>query len=149
MGQKPDRMPPEVAPFRAPIDIDIPCTDITEIETMLYQFGFLHDFPAGTFTQKSIQEAKIAHRVHDYVHISGIALVRVVPGKESSTILWVSNPFLGSKKWHPKIYLPSSKGEEKFCQSSFEDLLHRFKEHRKVYFGIEDADPTVDPLAVF
>ena len=122
-----------VAPFRAPIDIPISCDDIETIQAMLYQFGFLHDFPAGAFPSEKLREIK--HRQHDYVHLSGIALIRVCVQPQSAVLKWVSNPFLGSKKWHPKVFLPDKEKEEKFYQMSFEELLNRFRKHLENFFS--------------
>ncbi|KAL5269857.1 hypothetical protein ACHWQZ_G003359 [Mnemiopsis leidyi] len=141
MGQVPNRMPPEVTPFRAPIDIPIPGADIIAIHDMLYQFGFLHDYPAGVFPSDKIAECD--YRKNDFVHLSGIALVRVSYNSGSPVLKWASNAFLGSKKWHPKVFLPNNKKEEKFYQMSFEDLLDRFMLHLKRYFAYLYTDSDV------
>ena len=141
MGQVPNRMPPEVTPFRAPIDIPIPGADIIAIHDMLYQFGFLHDYPAGVFPSDKI--AEYDYRKNDFVHLSGIALVRVSYNSGSPVLKWASNAFLGSKKWHPKVFLPNNKKEEKFYQMSFEDLLDRFMLHLKRYFAYLYTDSDV------
>ena len=130
VGEK--RQHTAVAPFRAPIDIPIASDDIDSIHGMLYQFGFLHDFPAGTFPDEKLWEIK--HRKHDFVHLSGIALVRVCIKENPAVLKWASNPFLGSKKWHPRVFLPGKEKEEKFYQMSFEELLNRFRKHLEKYF---------------
>ena len=141
MGQVPNRMPPEVTPFRAPIDIPIPCVDEISIHDMLYQFGFLRDYPAGIFPTDKI--AEYDYRKNDFIHLSGIALVRVSYSSKSPVLKWASNAFLGSKKWHPKVFLPNNKKEEKFYQMSFEDLLDRFMLHLKRHFAYLYTDSDV------
>ena len=109
-------------PFRAPIDIAINTGNEKAIKKMLFEFGFLHDYPAC----KSSELEDIKHRLNDYIHISGIVFVRVIcKDRNSSVLKWTCNSLIASKK-QPKLFFHDNNEEVKFNQTSYSVLHEKF-----------------------